>query len=146
VLNIDVPFGQGQYLYGHNGWLSPDEVRAVSKGLVRLSKQPDGVNQAARLMIQMQRRIADRPKSAVGQDAMVVWIPAVLPPNPNDALIMTHPEEVEFTGETPRFYFVRAGGVTAESFGPDWACGGWAQTNVQTITEGENQTISIKLL
>ncbi|CQD10586.1 hypothetical protein BN000_02185 [Mycobacterium europaeum] len=145
VHKVDMPFGQGRYLYGHNGWLSRDENKAMTKGLARMYGRPGGVKHAARLMIQMQRRIADRPKSSVGHDAMVVWIPAVLP-NPNQATILTHPDEVDFTGQIPRFYFVRAGGVTTETFGPDWACGGWAHTNARATTTGNNQTISIKLL
>lgn len=145
VNKMDIPFGQGQYVYGHNGWPSPDEHKAMTKGLVRMYGRPDGVKHAARLMVQMQRRIADRPKSLVGHDAMVVWIPAVQP-NPNQATILTHPEELEFIGEIPRFYFVPAGGVTAETFGPDWACGGWAQTSVRMTTHGDNQSIQIKLL
>jgi hypothetical protein len=61
-------------------------------------------------------------------------------------MMMGHPEEFEFTGEIPRFYFVHAGGLTAETFGPDWACGGWAHTDVQSTSDGDNQSISIKLL
>ena len=53
-------------------------------------EQTDSGKHAARLMIRMQRRAADRPQSPVGHDAMVVWIPAV-PPTP-EVMMMTHPE------------------------------------------------------
>ena len=72
VGKADVPLFQGQNGYLHNGMLMPDEVKAMSDGLIKMYEQSDGVNRAARLMIQMQRRIAQRPQSPVGEDAMVL--------------------------------------------------------------------------
>ena len=56
----NVPFFQERYGV-HNGMLLPEEVAEMSDGLIRLHAQPDGLNLAARLMIRMQRRVANAP-------------------------------------------------------------------------------------
>jgi hypothetical protein len=138
----DVPFAPGNFGYLHSGVLTREEQKVMVDSLPRVYAMPNGLNRAARLMVQMQRRVADRVNT-VGKDAMVVSIPAV---NDGSGVIMTDPEGFNIAGNFPMFSFVREGGMSAETFGPDSACHGWATTEARAVTDGDNQSISVTML
>jgi hypothetical protein len=126
---VEVPLGGNRTHYltagAHLGRES--ERTAAADKLTRIA-QMGGVNNAARYMVTLQRRVAKRERrnktNTVGQDAMVVSIPANL--NREQMILMssTDNDTVHDEGQ-PNFSFVRAGSFSRDRFAPLLACDGY---------------------
>jgi hypothetical protein len=108
--------------------------------------QVGGVNNAARYMVRLQRRVAEREKKngthLVGEDAMVVSIPANL--KRDGMLLMSNTDsDAVHGGSTSNFSFVKAGSFSKERFAPILACDGRV-SEFFAWGDGDNQVITFR--
>jgi hypothetical protein len=123
---------------------SKSEQAAEVEKLARVA-QVGGINNAARYMVRLQRRVAERERrngtNIVGEDAMVVSIPANL--DRRQMILMSNTDTDAIHGNAPNFSFVKAGSFSRERLAPLVACNG-SVTVMSARGEGDNQTISFQ--
>lgn len=139
----DVPLHGTQCFYTTAGaYLGRDFNRADEGRKLAQIAQMGGINNAARYMVQIQRRVARKEKSngknTVGEDAMVVSIPANL--DRRRTILMSNTDTDAIHGGAPNFSFVKAGSFSRERFAPVLACNG-SVSEISAWGEGDNQII-----
>lgn len=150
------------YRWGHEVPLHGNRTRYITAGASPGSEldrsvvgpklatvsQVGGVNNAARYMVRLQRRVAEREKkkgtNSVGEDAMVVSIPANLKRDGHGMLLMSNTDsDAVHGGSTANFSFVKAGSFSKDRFAPILACDGRV-SEFSAWGDGDNQLITFR--
>ncbi len=142
----EVPLGGTQTVYTTAGADLGGSFNRRKEGQ-KLAKiaQMGGINNAARYMVELQRRVAKVEKAkgtnTVGEDAMVVSVPANL--QRSHMILMSSTDSDAIQGGEPNFSFVKSGSFSRERFAPLIACNGIVST-IFAKGDGDNQTIEFQ--
>jgi hypothetical protein len=110
----------------------------------RILKQPDGITRAVRLMVALQRKIAEE-NSGVGRDAMAVAIPRERAHN----IVASNLDAPTLNTVGTNFSYFDDAGYNYKQLGPHVAGGGWAWADFLGEADPlnpDNQKVSMRLL
>jgi hypothetical protein len=120
------------------------QTNLLVRRIPRILSEADGVTRAVRLMVALQRRIAD-DNPAIGRDAMAV----VIPRERTTSVVMSNLDAPTLNNVNSNFCYFDDAGYNYRQLGPHMAGGGWAQADCLAEADPlnpDNQKISICLL
>ncbi|QQW33199.1 hypothetical protein [Mycobacterium marinum] len=144
----NIPIGGIECHYSTAGaQLGDREVCANEVNKLARISQWGGINNTARYMVKLQRRVAERERrngtNIVGNDAMVVSIPAN--DDHREGIFMSSTATDAIHGLAPNFSFVKSGSFSKERFAPVFACAGTVST-VSATGDRNYQKISFQFI
>jgi hypothetical protein len=120
------------------------QANILLRQVPRILKQPDGITRAVRLMVALQRRIAD-DNPTVGRHAMAVVIPC----ERSAPVVMSNLDAPTLSTGNSNFCYFDEAGNDYRQLGPHMAGGGWAWADFLAEADPlnpDNQKISMRLL
>ncbi|BCQ08427.1 hypothetical protein JMUB5695_01859 [Mycobacterium heckeshornense] len=114
----------GTYIAGAQ--LDDFQLRLLKRYVPRMLRQENGVNRAARMMVKIQRLVAEQNRT-VGKDALCVYIPKVQATSPGQSLVMSNLGGPDIPTGTTSFGFFDKNGWQFEQRGPISAQQGFVQ-------------------
>lgn len=124
--------------------LDPQQKQLLWRYVPRIIRKPNGLNRAVRMMVEIQRRVADQ-HDTVGRDAQCVVIPRVR----DTPIFMSNLGGPDLPPKAASFGFFDSKGWKFEQFGPLTAEGGFARDNLigkADPNNPDNQSIGFRLL